>query len=86
MSELVLFWQGLFVLVYFELALAMAILAGRNGRGLGSACTAFFLTLLLPPIGIVFAIIAKGNYSECPKCKSLNHPKADTCKNCGRDL
>lgn len=86
MSELVLFGQGLLVLVYFELAFAMAILAGRNGRGLGSACAAFFLTLLLPPIGIIFAIIAKGNYKECPKCKSLNHPKASICKSCGRDL
>lgn len=86
MTELALMVKNLLVFGYFMIAFGMAMVAGRNGRGMGSACTAFFLTLFLFPIGVVYAFIAKGNYKECPHCKNLNHPKASVCRNCGREV
>lgn len=72
--EIVIFW------------IVCGVIAGMIGSNKGSGCAGFALGLLLGPLGIIIALIMKGNQKKCPFCKGDIPEDATTCKHCGKDI
>jgi hypothetical protein len=69
--------------VVFFIWLACGVIAGMIGAEKGEGCCAFVLGVLLGPIGIVIALLVKGNRKRCASCKELIHKDASACPKCG---
>lgn len=67
-----------------------AVLWGRIayeiGKKKGEGTSACIGGVLLGPIGVLIALVSKGNRVSCPFCKSLIDPTASVCSHCQRDL
>lgn len=59
-------------------AIVAALIGARKGEGF----LAFILGLLLGPIGILIALVSKGNRRPCPWCKETVHKEAVVCPRC----
>lgn len=66
--------------------LVCGIIAAVIGARKGSGCFGFFLGILLGPLGIIAALVTKGNRKPCPYCKELMHHDAVVCPHCHRDV
>lgn len=62
------------------------IVAGMIGSGKGQGCFGFIIGFLLGPIGIIIALISKGNRKQCPYCKEYINKDATRCPKCQSDL
>ncbi len=67
---------------YFIFWLVCAVAAAIIGSKKGSGVAGFFLGFFLGPIGIVIALVMKGNRIPCPKCKENIDPTATKCPKC----
>lgn len=59
-----------------------AIVATYIGSRKGEGCIGFIIGLLFGPLGIVFALLSKGERRTCPSCKELIHKDANVCPQC----
>jgi hypothetical protein len=66
--------------------LACGLIAASIGQRKGEGCGAFIVGVLLGPLGILLALVSKGNRKTCPFCKELIHKDAVVCPRCQRDL
>ncbi len=71
------------IVIAFIFAIASALIAQSRGDGAG---VAFFLGLLLGPIGLLLVLFFVGGNTRCPHCRSRIHKKATVCPKCQRDL
>lgn len=70
------------VLIWIACGVVAAIIGSRKGEG----CAAFFIGIILGPIGILLALGSSGNRRPCPFCKEMIHKEAVVCPHCQRDL
>ncbi len=70
-----------FVVFWLLCGVVSAMIGEKKGEG----CLGFFFGLLLGPIGIVIALLSKGNRKVCPFCKELINRDATVCPKCQRD-
>lgn len=56
------------------------------GSAKGAAGSGFILCFLFGPLGVIIAIMGKGNRIRCPYCRKLVDPKATVCAYCQRNL
>ena len=70
-----------FFAVWVAFGIAAAIVQSQKGSG----CFGFLLVLLLGPIGLVIAIVSKGNRVQCPSCRELIDPAASRCPHCQKE-
>lgn len=62
-----------------------AIISAFIGAKKGEPGKAFFLGLLIGPIGIIIAAISTGKQQECRYCRERINIGAVVCRHCGRD-
>ena len=62
--------------------LLCGVVAGMIGSNKGAGCSGFALGILLGPIGILIALLMKGNKKQCPVCKEYIHKDAIKCPKC----
>lgn len=74
MEGLIFFW--------IVCGIVATIIGSRKGAG----CSAFIVGLALGPLGIVVAIIMKGDRQQCPSCQEYINKNASKCPNCQEDL
>jgi hypothetical protein len=65
--------------------LVCGIIAAMIGSKKGESCLGFIIGALLGPIGILLAILSRGNRKACPSCKEMINKKAKVCPHCQRD-
>jgi len=63
-----------------------AVAAGAIGARKGEPIMAAVLGLFLGPLGILFALLSKGNRIACPFCREMVDPAATVCKACRSEL
>ncbi|NLN77115.1 MAG: hypothetical protein GX139_12520 [Armatimonadetes bacterium] len=61
-------------------------IAYEIGKKKGEGTTACIGGVLLGPIGVLMAVVSKGDRATCPFCKSLIDPAASVCSHCQRDI
>jgi RNA polymerase subunit RPABC4/transcription elongation factor Spt4 len=66
--------------------LLFGIIGGLIGSKKDAGCLGFTVGILLGPIGIIIALVMKGNQRKCPACKKLIDPKATICPYCHSDV
>lgn len=66
--------------------LIWAIICALIGARKGAAFFYFFLGLILGPIGVIIALVGKGNRVKCPFCRKLIDPKATVCAYCQKEI
>jgi hypothetical protein len=66
--------------------LLCGIVAAMIGRRKGAGCVGFVVGLILGPIGIIIALVMKGNRKACPFCKELVNRDATVCPHCQKDI
>jgi uncharacterized membrane protein YeaQ/YmgE (transglycosylase-associated protein family) len=66
--------------------LIFGVVASMIGAKKGAGCSGFILGVLLGPIGIVIALVMKGNRKACPYCKELINVAATVCSKCQKDV
>jgi hypothetical protein len=71
---------------YVIIWIVCGIIAGMIGAQKGEGCISFIVGVLLGPIGIITAILSKGNRVKCPYCQKLIDKKAIKCPYCHSDL
>jgi hypothetical protein len=74
MEGLIVFW--------IVCGIVAAIIGSRKGAG----CSAFIVGLALGPLGIIVAIIMKGDRRQCPSCQEYIDKNASRCPKCQVDL
>lgn len=74
MEGLIVFW------------IVCGIVAAIIGSRKGSGCSAFIVGLALGPLGIIVAIIMKGDRQQCPSCQEYIDKYASKCPKCHEDL
>jgi DNA-directed RNA polymerase subunit RPC12/RpoP len=62
--------------------LACGLVAAAIGSRKGEGCLGFVCGLLLGPLGVVVAVLSKGNRVECPYCYEQINRKARICPFC----
>jgi hypothetical protein len=68
--------------IWLVCGIISAIIGSRKGRG----CAAFFLGVLLGPLGIIFSVILIGDRKRCQFCQELIHKKALVCPHCQKEI
>jgi hypothetical protein len=71
-----------FVIIWFVCGIISAAIGQKKGEG----CASFFIGIILGPIGILAALLSKGNRRKCPFCKELIIKGAVKCPKCQSDL
>lgn len=66
--------------------LICGVIAAAIGSNKGEGCLAFIVGLLLGPLGILVAVISKGNRWVCPYCKETIAKGATICKHCKKEI
>ena len=66
--------------------IASAIAAALVGSSKGEAGMGFLFGLGLGPIGLLLAIVSRGDRVDCPSCGEPIRRRAIVCKHCGRDV
>lgn len=72
--------------VIFLCWLGCAPLAGLVGARKGELWAAALAGLIFGPLGIVFALLSRGNRLPCPFCKESVHEEATVCPHCRQTL
>ena len=62
------------------------VIAAAIGAKKGETASGFIIGILLGPLGIIIALLSKGNRRGCPHCRELVHREATVCPHCQRDL
>jgi hypothetical protein len=62
--------------------LLCAIAAGMIGKTKGEPCLGFVIGALLGPLGILAALLSRGNRRPCLCCKEAIHKEAQICPYC----
>lgn len=70
-----------FIVIWLACGLISAMIGSKKGAG----CSGFIIGIILGPLGIVAALISKGNRKTCPFCKELIHKDAVVCPHCQKD-
>lgn len=71
-----------FVIFWFICGLIAAAIGSSKGEG----CVGFIIGLILGPLGILAALLSKGNRVRCPYCREYIDKKATKCPKCQSDL
>lgn len=66
--------------------IACAVISSAIGAKKGEMANGFILGFLLGPLGVIFALISKGDRRKCPMCTELISQEATVCRHCGRDI
>src|SRR5665811_1329100 len=74
------------ILVMLFSAVLFGIPSGIIGARKGMAGGGFWLGFLLGPIGLIIALVARGNRIPCSSCKELIQPDAKVCPRCQREV
>ena len=61
------------------------IIGAMIGSSKGARGTGFWLGFLLGPIGVIIAVMMKGNGPKCHFCKEELNPQATVCAHCQRE-
>jgi hypothetical protein len=75
-SQMEILFVGFIFWILFGIAGGM--IGGKKGQG----CLGFILGVLLGPIGLVIALLTRGNRVTCPFCKELIPPNSLRCPKC----
>jgi len=73
-------------LILIPWCLIWAIICSLIGARKGAAFSYFFLGAILGPIGVVIALVGKGNRVKCAYCRKLIDPNASVCAWCQREV
>lgn len=68
----------------FLIWVALGIVGWMIGSRKGMPVASLLIVLLFGPIGIVVALLSKGNRVPCPSCRELIHADATVCPHCRR--
>jgi len=71
-----------FALIWMLCGVVAYMIGSKKGEGI----CAFFAGLLFGPIGILIALLGKGNRKGCSYCKELMHKEAIVCPHCQRSV
>ncbi len=63
-----------------------AAIASQVGARKGMAGAGFVQGLMLGPLGIVAALVSRGDRKECPYCRELVHSQATVCSHCCKGI
>ena len=69
---------------YVIIWIICGVIAGIIGTRKGQRRSAFVIGFLFGPLGIVLALVRKGDRRECPHCRELVHQEARACPHCQR--
>jgi RNA polymerase subunit RPABC4/transcription elongation factor Spt4 len=69
-----------YIIVWILCGIIAAVIGSRKGQ----SRVGFLVGFLLGPLGIVLAIVLKGDRKECPHCRELIHREARACPRCQR--
>ena len=58
------------------------VVAAMIGAKKGETFLGFIVGMLFGPIGILIALLSKGNRKKCIHCKELIHKDASVCSHC----
>jgi len=74
----------LFFAIFWALIFGAIGYSIGNRKGAGS--DGLFWGVLLGPIGLLIAVLLRGNRLACPSCKEPVHPEATKCPHCAADI
>lgn len=74
------------ILALLAVGFLCGLIAAMIGQRKGAAGSGFLLGLLLGPLGIVIALVMRGNRVACPHCKELVQKAASVCPHCRERL
>lgn len=66
--------------------LLFGLIGGMIGSKKGQGCGGFVLGLILGPIGLIIALLTKGDRVTCPFCKELIATNSKRCPKCQADF
>ena len=59
-----------------------ALIAAAIGAKKGEGILGFIIGIIFGPLGVIFALLSKGNRVKCPACKELINKDASRCPKC----
>jgi hypothetical protein len=71
-----------FLIIWLIFGIVSAWIGAKKGQG----GTTFVIGVLLGPLGLLVAVLSKGNRRKCPLCRELMHRDATVCPHCRNEI
>ena len=74
------------MLPFVVIWLVCGVIAAKIGSTKGESTGGFIAGFFLGPLGIILALVSKGNRKPCPFCRESVNPEASVCPHCQKEI